>query len=251
LPCMFADHPVRLMITGGTDTKWSMPIDYFSQVILPFFNEFAAIRIKKMHKGFYPKGRGFVELVIVPGFHLNDYKNFSEFIDRLRTRIPALHFADKAEPLKIRGISSASQALRDAKVAERQAAGAMAKIGGRGPVDIEKQYWPTASIGTVITLWALNARGKVFAGADALGEMGKRAETVGETAAEKLLVVLRLNAAVDCHLADNVIPLLALAGGRLRTERITGHIRSNIYVCEKFGGAHFSIDAQKNEITAE
>jgi RNA 3'-terminal phosphate cyclase (ATP) len=251
LPCMFADHPVRLMITGGTDTKWSMPIDYFSRVILPFFNEFAAVRIEKMHRGFYPKGRGFVNLTIEPGFHLNDYTNFSEFIDRLRSRIAALDLMDKAEPVKIQGISCASQTLRDAKVAERQAAGAIKKIGGLCPVDIEKQYRQTASVGTVITLWALNKQGKTFAGADALGEKRKRAEAVGEIAAEKLLAIFRSDAAVDCHLADNVVPLMALAGGRLKADSITGHIRSNIYVCEKFVGLHFSIDEKKSEITVE
>jgi RNA 3'-terminal phosphate cyclase (ATP) len=48
LPCMFADAPVRIKIKGGTDTRWSIPIDYFTNVILPFFNELASIEIKNM-----------------------------------------------------------------------------------------------------------------------------------------------------------------------------------------------------------
>ena len=50
LPCMFADARVILKIKGGTDTKWSIPIDYFSCVILPFFNQLASIEIKSMQR---------------------------------------------------------------------------------------------------------------------------------------------------------------------------------------------------------
>jgi RNA 3'-terminal phosphate cyclase len=56
---------------------------------------------------------------------------------------------------------------------------------------------------------------------------------------------------VDHHLADNLIPLLALLGGRMITSKITGHIHSNIYVCEKFLNVNFKIDEKKNEIIAE
>jgi RNA 3'-terminal phosphate cyclase len=47
---------------------------------------------------------------------------------------------------------------------------------------------------------------------------------------------------VDAHLADNLIPLLAVVGGKITTERITGHIRANIYVCEQFLGLKYKID---------
>jgi RNA 3'-terminal phosphate cyclase (GTP) len=82
-----------------------------------------------------------------------------------------------------------------------------------------------------------------------LGEKGKPAEAVGREAAEKLLHVLRGAAAVDVHLADNLIPMLALAGGRIKTMRITDHIRSNIYVCEAFLGVGFEVDEDAALIT--
>jgi len=100
----------------------------------------------------------------------------------------------------------------------------------------------------VITLWTINKQGKVFVGADALGERGLRAEKVGAKAAKKLLSVLDSETIVDCHLADNLIPLLALVGGEIKTDKITGHIRSNIYVCEKFLDVKFLINEEKNQI---
>jgi RNA 3'-phosphate cyclase len=251
LPAIFADDRVRLKLTGGTDTKWSIPIDYFSRVILPFFNQFALVEIKRTKRGFYPKGRGFVELLINPRFRLNDFIEFYEFNSRLRSKVQAFHLLEKAKVVKIQGISSASLKLKRDNVAERQIEGAAHKLGHLCPVEIEKEYCDTASNGTVITLWTVDKNQNVFMGADALGERGKRAEAVGAEAAGKLLGVIKSDAAVDHHLADNLMPLLALAGGRIKTNKITGHIRSNIYVCEKFLDVHFDIDEKRNEIFAK
>jgi RNA 3'-terminal phosphate cyclase len=55
---------------------------------------------------------------------------------------------------------------------------------------------------------------------------------------------------IDRHLADNLIPLLALAGGSIKTDKITGHIRSNIYVCEQFLDVAFNVDEMSNTISA-
>jgi RNA 3'-terminal phosphate cyclase len=40
---MFADGSVGMKIRGGTDTRWSIPVDFFAHVILPFYNRFASI----------------------------------------------------------------------------------------------------------------------------------------------------------------------------------------------------------------
>lgn len=251
LPCMFADNPIKLNITGGTDTKWSIPIDYFSRLILPFFREFAGIEQKKIQRGFYPKGQGIVEFVILPKFHIHGYKDFADFIARLRTELPAIQLTQKSRPTKIQGLSAASLKLKNAKVAERQIQGAVTELHHLCPVEVENEYCKTASDGTVISLWTVDQNQNIFIGADALGERGKRAEKVGAEAAGKLMRVLNSDAVVDHHLADNLIPLLALLGGRMISSRITGHIHSNIYVCEKFLGVNFKIDEKRNEITAE
>ncbi|MGD8519919.1 MAG: RNA 3'-terminal phosphate cyclase [Desulfobacterales bacterium] len=251
LPCMFADGPMKLSITGGTDTKWSIPIDYFSRLILPFFREFAGIDLKKLQRGFYPKGQGMVEFVILPKFHVHGHKDSADFISRLRTELPAIQLTQKSGPIKIQGVSAASLKLENAKVAERQSQGAVRGLHHLCPVEVETEYCKTISNGTVISLWTVDQNQNIFIGADALGERGKRAEKVGAEAAGKLMRVLNSDAVVDHHLADNLIPLLALLGGRMITSKITGHIHSNIYVCEKFLNVNFKIDEKKNEIIAE
>jgi len=250
LPCIFADDPIRLKIKGGTDTKWSIPIDYFSNVILPFFNELASIEIKNMRRGFYPKGQGFVDLSVSPRYHLNDFTNLEELIAYLFNTVSRIHLTGKPAQIRIEGISCASGQLKGAGVAERQAEGAAKRIGSRFAFKIDSKYQDTVSPGTVITLWTVSKEGQACVGADALGERGVRAEKIGAMAARKLLKVLDSDAAVDHHLADNLIPLLALVGGTIKTNKITGHIRSNIYVCEQFLDVAFSIDENQNRITA-
>ena len=249
LPCMFAGGQVILHIKGGTDTRWSIPVDYFSHVILPFFREFVSIELNDMKRGFYPKGQGFIRMTISPRYCLKDHGSVDDFCTHLRSKIPGIHLSDKSRLERIEGISAASDQLKNAKVAERQAEGAKQELRGLCPLRIKNAYQPTASAGTVITLWTINKQGKVFMGADALGERGLRAEKVGAKAAKKLLEVLNSEAIVDSHLADNLVPLLALVGGEIKTDKITGHIRSNIYVFEKFLNVKFLINEENNQIT--
>jgi RNA 3'-phosphate cyclase len=249
LPCMFADDKVVFHIKGGTDTKWSIPIDYFSHVVLPFFREFALIELNDMKRGFYPKGQGFIRLTIKPRYYLRDHRNLDDFVTHLRKQIPGIYLSEKSQLERIEGISVASERLKGAKVAERQAESATQRLRALCPLRITNEYQPTASVGTVITLWTVSRQRKVLMGADALGERGIKAERVGAKAAKKLLEVLNSEAVVDRHLADNLIPLLALVGGEIKTDKITGHIRSNIYVCEKFLDVKFLINEEQNQIT--
>jgi RNA 3'-phosphate cyclase len=248
LPCLFAGGPVRLTIRGGTDTKWSLPIDYFLNVVLPHFEPFAGFEIHTMKRGFYPKGQGWLDLTVLPKIRSGVEERTSLIRSRVRSAVSPLELALKPNVARIEGISCASENLKRAKVAERQAESAAAKLKGVGPVSIRTEYAHTASPGTIITLWAVSEEGRVSIGADALGERGVRAEDVGTRAADRLLAVLNSGAAVDSHLADNLIPLLALSSGSIRTEKITGHIRSNIYVCEKFLGVRFEVDEEQKVI---
>jgi RNA 3'-phosphate cyclase len=251
LPSLFADGTIKLCLTGGTDTKWSIPADYFAHVILPFMNKFATVKIDEIRRGFYPRGQGTLALTVTPRFCLNHFENFDAFFTHVRNTVSPLQSTRQPELDHVEGRSVASLKLKDARVAERQADGAARILGDRFSLRIEKEYGPSASLGSVITLWAVSRQAAVFMGADALGEKGRPAEDVGAAAADRLLNLLKSHAAVDSHLADNLIPLMALCGGELKTEKITDHIRSNIYVCEKFLGVGFRVKERDNIIIAE
>lgn len=63
-PLCFSTKKVKLKITGGTDTKWSMPVDYFSEILLPQLRRYADIDFKLIKRGYYPKGNGLVEISV-------------------------------------------------------------------------------------------------------------------------------------------------------------------------------------------
>src|SRR5216684_6846238 len=63
----FAPGNVELEITGGTDVKWSPPIDYLRLVTLPLLermNVHGSIMVSR--RGHYPKGGGIVRFTTTP-----------------------------------------------------------------------------------------------------------------------------------------------------------------------------------------
>jgi RNA 3'-phosphate cyclase len=248
LPAAFSGRKVVLTITGGTDTRWSMSSDYLLYVILPHFAPYADVAVRILRRGFYPRGQGEVEMTIRPKHSLSFASGPAAALQRLRETAPELRLEKPAETVQVRGVSAAALALQKADVSKRQSQGATDAIGGRFPVDIREEYAASASNGTVITLWAVGRNNRVSVGADALGQKGVRAETVGQAAARRLLAALDSGAVADQHLADNLMPLLALAGGVIRTERITRHILANIYVCETFLKEGFTVDEHANRV---
>ena len=117
-------------------------------------------------------------------------------------------------------------------------------------VNIRTEYSNTLSDGAGITLWAKCSTNKEFnpdqpviLGADKLGERGVLSEKVGEEAAEKLIKEINSKACVDEHLADNLIPFMALLpGSEIKASRVSPHTKTNIYVVEKFLGKLFEIE---------
>ncbi|MBC8495591.1 RNA 3'-terminal phosphate cyclase [archaeon] len=234
LPIIFSEKTVTLNITGGTDVKWSQPIDYFASVLVPHLKEYADIEVKTMQRGYYPKGNGKVTIKI------KSKTNQEELLPIL--------LDEKGELLQIKGISHASADLINAKVADRQAKNAEILLSDlRVPVSITRQYSNSLSTGSGITLWAVFSKNSydeipVILGGDALDEKGKRAESVGEEAAFNLKKEVKSEAVVDSYLADQLIPLLGLTKGIIKTSKITKHTESNIYVTKKFLDVTFEVE---------
>lgn len=240
LPCMFAEDKVRLKIKGGTDVKWSMPIDYLLNIIIPNLSRYADFKVNGLRRGFYPKGAGFLDLTIKPKYHISDFAGVEDFMGFMRQQDKGYDLVKRQPFYKIKGISAASKELRQAEVSERQAKGVKRKLADTGcAVKIFGEYADTESVGTVVTLWPDLPEPAI--GSDILGERKKRAESVGAEAAYKLLLYLNADCGADNHLADNLIPFLALCQGKIRPDKITGHIMSNIYVCENFLDVEFKI----------
>lgn len=235
LPCMFGDKKIKLTIIGGTDGKWAMPFDYFNNVFVPQLRDYADINVKLLKRGYYPKGNGKIELNIKPRYNINNLPD------------KPINLMEQGKLLQIKGVSHSSKNLEKAEVSERQAKTAELILKKYNcPVDIMVEYCDTLSAGSGIVLWAL-FEGNAILGGDGLGERGKKAEIVGEEAARNLIKEIDSKAAVDRHMADNILPFMALFKGKIKVSEITNHCKTNIYVIENFLGRCFDVD-EENKI---
>ena len=176
-------------------------------------------------RGYYPKGGGRL-LARMSGGAGSD---------------APIDLTQPGEVKAIRGISHASSQLKDRNVAERQADAADHLLKRLGETEIRVEYSDSANPGSGITLWTESDDGPPLGGS-ALGARGRPAEEVGREAARALMGAMDAGAAVDLHLADQLIPFLAVWGGVVCAPEITPHMRSNIYVAEQILGANFEID---------
>jgi RNA 3'-terminal phosphate cyclase len=73
-------------------------------------------------------------------------------------------------------------------------------------------------------------------GFSSLGERGKRAEEVAREAVDSLKGYIESDGCVDPHLADQLVPFMAVAKGisALTTTRITEHLLTNLWVVQQF-----------------
>lgn len=214
LPALLqADRPTSLHVQGGTDVQWSPTADYFRNVFLPALCLFGGkARLELLTRGYYPRGQGEVLLEVEPSHLMPAHISYETFN-------PARD--------KVKGISHCSNLPQH--VAERQAASAIERLQEAGyKAEIAQETMKLPSTGSGISLWTA---GK---GASSLGERGLPAEKVGRRAAEKMILEMASPAAVDVHLADQLIPYLALAGGSYSVREISRHTKTNIWTAGQF-----------------
>ena len=232
--CMFAKDTVRLHVTkGGTDVHHSPTINYLQKVFLPILNIMGlevSLTIQKY--GYYPKGMGEVTITVKPSQSLHPIR------------------LDEFGNLKsLKGISICTF-LADKRVAHRQAIAASEYLSGKNcTVDIEVVNDKSNSIqkGSSITLWAETDTCSII-GADAIGELRKTSEAVGAEAAEKLYREISRRPTVDVHLADMLIPYVALVEGTstFLTREVSDHLETNIWLSEKMLNVKFNIQERNN-----
>jgi RNA 3'-phosphate cyclase len=227
--CAFAKGPVRVHVAkGGTDVSHSPTINYMRNVMLPVLKQMGVDVSVTVHKyGYYPKGMGDVTLTVKPQRSLQPLR--LEAFGKLKS---------------VKGISVCTF-LAERKVAERQANAASEYLADKGytaSIQIVNDRSNPLQKGSSIALWAETDTGAVV-GADAIGELGKTSEAVGREAAEKLYAELSAMPTVDVHLADMLIPYVALAEGTsfFSARRVSDHSEANMWLVEKMLGIRFNI----------
>ena len=232
--CVLAKNTVQLHVTkGGTDVSHSPTINYMRNVFLPALNQMGLEATITVHKyGYYPKGIGEATMTVNPPDVLQPIRlnNFGKL-------------------KSVKGVSVCTF-LADRKVAERQAKAAYTVLHERGytaDIQVVNDKSNPSQKGSSITLWAETDTG-VAVGADAIGELKKTSEAVGRKAAEKLHAELSVKPTVDVHMADMLVPYMALAEGNssILTRTVLEHLETNIWLTEKMLKARFNIKKVNN-----
>ncbi len=231
--CVFAENTVNLHVSkGGTDVSHSPTINYMRYVFLPTLKRMGIDASLTVHKyGYYPKGMGEVTLSVEPCKSLQ----------------PIL-LEDFGKIKAIKGVSVCTF-LAERRVAERQAKtakGYLMEKGYMADIQIINDMSNPLQKGSSLVLWVETDAGAIL-GADAIGELRKTSEAVGSEAAEKFYAEISAMPTVDVHLADMLIPYVALAKDRSSylTRTISEHLETNIWLAEKMLNVKFSIKKLK------
>jgi RNA 3'-terminal phosphate cyclase (ATP) len=218
LPLASASAPSHLTLIGGTHVPWSPPVHYLTEVFLPALEQLGGRATLTLTRwGWYPAGGGEVEASIAPAAGLRGFT-------------PGAPGAPGAR-LPVTGLSAVSRLPRG--IAERQRRRALERLSAAG-ISAEIALAEDASArgpGTLLFL-AEHAR----AGFSALGRRGVPAEQVADEAVDALLAYRASGAAVDEHLADQLVPFLALAGADsdVTCPAISSHLATVAWVVEQF-----------------
>jgi RNA 3'-terminal phosphate cyclase (ATP) len=215
--CAHAERTVQIHVTnGGTDVAHAPTVNYLKHVLLPTLSRMGLTSSLEVNRyGYYPKGMG--EITMTESGILEE----------------------------VHGISVCTF-LKDRRVADRQAETATRILEAKGlKTDIEVVYDESnrQQKGSSLALWALTDKGCIM-GADAIGEIGKPSEAVGDEAARNLLAELDSKATVDVHLADMLVPYVALAKGDsvYLTRSLTEHLETNILLTQEILSTEFRIE---------
>lgn len=211
------DRPLRLAATGGTSVAWSPSMPWYRRVKLPLLRRLGVLAAVDVDRpGFYPAGGGQATLMVAP------------------TTPERLSRRDRGPLERARVHSVATDDLAN-EVAERQADRAVERLAAADAPVVERttRSVSAASTGTALLVALEYDTGVV--GTDALGEPGKPAEDVADEAVEAAFDDHGTGATVDAHLADQLVPWLALAGGRVTIPRVTDHVRTHCELVGQFG----------------
>ncbi|MFW6117534.1 MAG: RNA 3'-terminal phosphate cyclase [Thermoproteota archaeon] len=228
--CIVAEDTVHLHVTkGGTDVRHSPTINYMRYVFLPTLKRMEINATSQVHRyGYYPKGGGEVTLTVDPCESLHP-----------------LRLTDFGKIETVNGVSVCTF-LAERNVAKRQAKAAENYLTQKGyspDIQVVNDESNPIQKGSSLALWAETDAG-VILGADAIGERKKRSEKVGKEAARKLFSELFSRPTVDTHMADLLIPYVALAEGESEylIRKVTDHLETNIWLAEKLLDVKFKIE---------
>jgi len=230
LPLSLASGSSQITVLGGTHVPFAPPFTYYQEILFPTLQKLGLNLKSEIKKwGFYPKGGGEVVCEIQP---VKEIKN--------------LNLLERGEIEKLSGISAVANL--PLSIAERQR-NSTVKLLQQKSLKAEIEIVPAFSFGQGTFFFLKAEFENCVAGFSSLGEIGKRAEKVGEEAVLQLLEYLSTDSCLEHHLADQLIPFLALAkaGSAFSVSKITRHLLTNIWVVKQFMDIEIKVEGEEGK----
>jgi RNA 3'-terminal phosphate cyclase (ATP) len=233
LPLALAEGESTVVVHGGTHVTASPSFDYAHDVWLPTLRKMGVdVHLELVRSGWFPVGQGEVRAAI----------------RGLGPRGVLTPFQALAPGRLLKITGRALAANLPAHVPQRMADRARAVLAKAGiGADITPVRVSAANPGCGLFLAVRYEH--CYAGFSALGERGKPAEQVAEEACTALLAHRSSGAALEEHLADQVLLPAALACGEsaFSVERVSRHLITNAWVVQRFGLAKVVIEGAEGE----
>jgi RNA 3'-terminal phosphate cyclase (ATP) len=230
VPLALCSGASRVTVRGGTHVPWSPSFDYIRDVWLLALGRIGiAAEIRLDAWGWFPAGRGQIQCDIAGGA--------SEI------RPVLLLEPGPLQRVTGRAVAAHLPAHIAIRMAER-AADLLTQEGISAAIAAEAVESVSSGAGIFLTAHYENVRCG-FAGH---GKRGRPAEEVAGDAAGLVLTHYRSGAALEVHLADQLVLPLALAAGasEYSVERLTRHIETHAWLVEQFGLARVRLSDEAN-----
>jgi RNA 3'-phosphate cyclase len=206
---------MRFDIVGGTNVRWSPPIDFYQRLLFPILTgQGFHTQIVEMRRGFYPEGGGLVEA------HFQAPRVVAPMCLNERGRLRGVEGVCFTQNLPEHVCQRIGQAVRKEMLG----------------MDISFASRRSSGLSTGAGVFLMARYENTVLSADSLGGRGVPAEQVGSLATKALKQEMDGMGTLDVHAADQLIPYLALSEkpSSFCVREMTGHLRTQMELVRKF-----------------
>ncbi len=242
LPVIVSSKKILVRIRGGTDVNNSPTIDYFKYIFLNSIREYSDFKVEVLRRGYYPKGNGRVNFEIKPKyndldkeeFRKIDFFNIKKYV-KATLRVNATKHYDSFFLQQINEyFNLLASNLKEYEIDYSIVTSYNDSDSKGGSYTIEIQYLDN------------NEEVKTLGYSKVFNE--EKPNIIVEEAINKIKNIIKNKVVCDEHLSDQLIPFISFFGGRIKAEKITEHIKANIYVSNLFFEEKILYDENKKII---
>ena len=228
-PLLVAGGRTMVTLEGGTHNPWAPPFDYLQRVFLPVVNRLGPrVEVALERHGFYPAGGGRFAVTIDPS-----------------PKLARLELCDRGEIVGRRLRALVANLPRH--IGEREVATARGLLNWSEESACVEVVANTPGPGNVMLVEIESAQ--VTEICTGFGETGTPAEAVADHAVREARRYLAAGVPVGCHLADQLLPILALGGGgSFRTLTLSRHAMTNADVVRQFVNVEIVVTPESRDV---